>query len=121
GDGGDELFAGYDHYKAERVLGWYGRVPRWARRAALGLLGADPGSTATKRHGVRRGLARLEDAMTHPASLSQARFMVRSSDAVRRGLLAGAHSDEEDGGWTEPFAEIVRDSPFRDGLAHQGF
>jgi asparagine synthase (glutamine-hydrolysing) len=121
GDGGDELFGGYDHYKAERMLGWYERVPRWARRSALGLLGAAPGRTATKKHGVRRALARLEDALTYPASLSQARFMVRSSDAVRRGLLVGAAPEETDDGWTEPFAAIIRDSPFREGLARQQF
>jgi asparagine synthase (glutamine-hydrolysing) len=121
GDGGDELFGGYDHYKAERLLGWYGRVPRWMRRSALGLLGDDPGRTATKKHGVRRALARLEDALVHPAFLSQARFMVRSGEAVRRGLLVDAANEEAEGGWAEPFAAIVRDSPFRDGLAHQQF
>jgi len=57
-------------------------------------------------------LARLEDALAHPASLSQARLMVRSSDAVRRGLLIGAAPEETEGGWTEPFAAIIRDSPF---------
>jgi asparagine synthase (glutamine-hydrolysing) len=121
GDGGDELFGGYDHYKAERILGWYGGVPGWARRAAIGLLGAEPGEAAAKRQGVRRSLARLEDALAYPASLMQARFMARSTDAVRRSLLVGAASDEADAGWSEPIAAIVRDSPFRGGLASQAY
>jgi asparagine synthase (glutamine-hydrolysing) len=70
---------------------------------------------------VRRALARLEDALDYPAYLSQARFMVRSGDGVRRGLLVNAEPEEAEGGWIEPFAAIVRDSPFRDGLAHQQF
>ena len=39
GEGADELFAGYDHYRFPRVLGQYGRLPRGLRRL-LGALGA---------------------------------------------------------------------------------
>lgn len=31
GDGGDELFAGFDRYAAWRWLDWYGRLPAWVR------------------------------------------------------------------------------------------
>jgi asparagine synthase (glutamine-hydrolysing) len=31
GEGGDEIFAGYDTYAAYQVSRWFGRVPRWLR------------------------------------------------------------------------------------------
>lgn len=37
GDGGDELFAGYDTFVAERLAGAYLRVPRFARRVVSAL------------------------------------------------------------------------------------
>jgi asparagine synthase (glutamine-hydrolysing) len=121
GDGGDELFAGYDHYKAERLLALYGRVPGAARRAALGLLGRGVERRPTKRGGVRRRLHRLEEALREPAFLSQARFMVRSRGAVRQGLLLDPGPGDPSADWAAPFLAVVRDSPFPPGLAHQQF
>lgn len=121
GDGGDELFAGYDHYKADRILRWYERVPRPARQAALGLLGQGASRRPTKRGGVRRRLHRLEEALDCPPFLAQARFMVRSGGGVREGLLLGGAGEAPEKGWAEPFAAIVRESPFRPGLAHQQY
>jgi asparagine synthase (glutamine-hydrolysing) len=36
GEGGDEVFAGYDTYAAHRASEWFRRVPRWVRRSILG-------------------------------------------------------------------------------------
>jgi asparagine synthase (glutamine-hydrolysing) len=121
GDGGDELFAGYDHYKAERLLALYARVPQAARRAGLSLLGRDVDRRPTKRGGVRRRLRRLEAALEAPSFLAQARFMVRSREEVRSGLLLDPGPEDPAAGWAEPFAAVVRDSPFSPGLAHQQF
>ena len=121
GDGGDELFAGYDHYKAERLLEAWTRVPGPVRRGALTLLGRDVERRPTKRGGVRRRLRRLEEALEQPGFLAQARFMVRSRDEVRAGLLPDPGPDDAAAGWAEPFAAVVRDSPFPPGLAHQQF
>jgi len=38
GDGGDELFGGYDRYYGNRYAGQYARVPAWARRGLIGPL-----------------------------------------------------------------------------------
>ena len=35
GDGGDELFAGYDTYKAYKAARWYRKVPGFARRSLI--------------------------------------------------------------------------------------
>jgi asparagine synthase (glutamine-hydrolysing) len=121
GDGGDELFAGYDHYKAERLLRLYGRVPGAFRRAALALAGKGVERRPTKRGGVRRRLNRLEEALREPAFLSQARFMVRSRGAVRQGLLLDPGPADPAAGWAAPFHAIAADSPFGQGLAHQQY
>ena len=44
GDGGDELFAGYDTFVAERLARGYLRLPRLARRGVAALVGALPPS-----------------------------------------------------------------------------
>lgn len=46
GDGGDESFAGYESYLAEQYVGWYGCVPRPARRVMTSLLAHAPESTS---------------------------------------------------------------------------
>lgn len=38
GDGGDELFAGFDRYRGVRLVDWYARVPRLLRRVVVGSL-----------------------------------------------------------------------------------
>ena len=34
GDGGDELFAGYDRYRHEKIISYYSRIPRFIREIA---------------------------------------------------------------------------------------
>lgn len=121
GDGGDELFAGYDHYKAERLMNLYARVPGSARRAALGLFGRGVERSPTKRGSVGRGLQRLEDALACPSFLAQARFMLHGGPSQSDGLLLDAASIHPEDAWAEPFAAVVDDSPYKTGLAHQQF
>jgi asparagine synthase (glutamine-hydrolysing) len=51
GDGGDELFAGYERFAAGVAADHYRRMPRLARRAAPELLGALPSRAAGGRVG----------------------------------------------------------------------
>jgi asparagine synthase (glutamine-hydrolysing) len=43
GEGGDELFAGYARYSAERLAPWFGLLPETAKRAALAASARLPG------------------------------------------------------------------------------
>ncbi|MBX3405796.1 MAG: asparagine synthase (glutamine-hydrolyzing) [Phycisphaeraceae bacterium] len=60
GDGGDDLFMGYDRHKAIRWLRWLDALPRESRRALAGAVAADanPRSTRTR-------LSRLINASAH--------------------------------------------------------
>lgn len=44
GDGGDELFSGYQRYQARNLLRWYTRLPSWIRNSSEKVLGAIPES-----------------------------------------------------------------------------
>lgn len=45
GDGGDELFAGYPTFYADRVARWFGRLPRFIQSAVTGMTNALPVSS----------------------------------------------------------------------------
>jgi asparagine synthase (glutamine-hydrolysing) len=65
GDGGDELFAGYDRYRAMRWGAWFDRLPRWLRRAATAPSWRHWGHSGAQRS-WRRRLRRLAEAIALP-------------------------------------------------------
>ncbi len=87
GDGGDELFAGYDHYRAD---GWARRL-RWITRGAawrLGdaLLSRLPPSPAKK--GPVNKAKRFAEGIRRPADLEHARWWVFWDLLERRALYS---------------------------------
>jgi asparagine synthase (glutamine-hydrolysing) len=89
GDGGDELFAGYDHYRAHR---WAHRlrllVPRWGWRAVDRALDAVPPAAAKK--GVRNKAKRFAEGLRRPPELEHARWLA-FQDLVERDALYTPH------------------------------
>ncbi|MGF1634050.1 MAG: asparagine synthase (glutamine-hydrolyzing) [Phycisphaerae bacterium] len=80
GDGGDELFGGYDRYVAMRLSARARHVPAWLRRALVGrFLGGHPKGRLTR-------LARLLEAADLAPARRYARFMRLFTDAQIREL-----------------------------------
>lgn len=91
GDGGDELFAGYDHYRAHR---WAARIAwateRWGWRVVDTLTAGLP-PTPQKKGSVNK-LKRFVEGIRHPRDLEHARWLVFWDTAERRSLYtADAH------------------------------
>ena len=98
GDGGDELFGGYDAYQAEALAGkWAGLMPEAATRAADAVLALVP--PTDKKKGLVNKARRFVDGLAHaPASIAQYRWMTflgadakaRLYTPAFRGALASA-------------------------------
>jgi asparagine synthase (glutamine-hydrolysing) len=97
GDGGDELFGGYDAYEAEALAGrWAGLLPGRAARAADRVLSMVP--PTEKKKGLVNKAQRFVDGLAHaPASIAHYRWMTFLSPpdkariytpAFREALLA---------------------------------
>jgi asparagine synthase (glutamine-hydrolysing) len=87
GDGGDELFAGYDQYRAHRWahrLRWVTRG--WPWRAVETLLSAVPPSSRKK--GAVNFAKRFTEGLRHPADLEHARWWVFAGAVQRRTLFS---------------------------------
>jgi asparagine synthase (glutamine-hydrolysing) len=119
GDGGDELFGGYDHYKADRLAGWYTSLPAPLRRQIVQFLGNGARGRIAKRGAWRRRLRQLEEGLALPAPLEHARWMVRCNSAIDGDLLGEAWKSMDPGAWMEPWSSALRRSPFGRGLTRQ--
>lgn len=61
GDAGDELFCGYERYRAVKITGMTDFVPRWARRFASSVISRLP--TTAEHRSFRRRLKRLLESL----------------------------------------------------------
>ena len=86
GDGGDELFGGYDRYRAVRMAAMLGRLPKPVRAALAGCARAVPGAHP-KSAGAR--LRRLLASLGWPAAERYASY-VRLFDEEMVGQLLGS-------------------------------
>ncbi len=117
GDGADELFAGYDRYKANRVSSWYANVPS-ALRARLTRPPRSESSSQERRDTWRGRLRRLEAGLALNPALEHARFMLRGLDTLHGDLLRGPLSGGN-GAWSEPWERAFAASPFGPGTTRQ--
>jgi len=85
GDGGDELFAGYDTYLAEKLNRYYGYLPRPLRQQVLPrIAGWLPPQPAKK--GIINKVKRMVEGGALDASLQHARWMMFLSSSEKDSL-----------------------------------
>ncbi len=75
GDGGDELFAGYDTYIANRLGNSYGKVPRALRNGLISPL-VEHLPPTEKKKGLFNRIKRFDEGMRLPADLQHTRWMI---------------------------------------------
>ena len=86
GDGGDELFGGYETYVAHAAARLWRRCPRPIRAAASAALGALPPAPAKK--GLRNKARRFAQGFDAPAEFEHARWRLFLAAGLRRELYA---------------------------------
>ena len=96
GDGGDELFAGYDTYRADRLAGRYKRIPGLLRGAIIQPAVRALPPTARKKGLINRA-RRFVEGMQYPEDLEHVRWMIFMSPAEKRRLYSPAMRAEVDG------------------------
>lgn len=75
GDGGDELFAGYDTYRAEKMSQYYGRLPGALRQTLLPRL-ADWIPPQSAKKGMINAMKRMVEGVALDPSLQHTRWMI---------------------------------------------
>jgi asparagine synthase (glutamine-hydrolysing) len=89
GDGGDELFGGYETFLAEEKFRSWRRLPAWLRASFLEPIAASLPPTAAKKGLVNKAKRFVEGARLDPA-LGHARWRVFCDETLRAKLLTPA-------------------------------
>ena len=120
GDGGDEIFAGYDRYRSEVLAEWASRIPRIVRRGALGpLLGAYRGPAQWPLSDwVRQGRKKMA-LLDLPPGLRYARHFERFSPADLAALAGPALREVGPSTVAARFASIVDEAAAADFLTRR--
>jgi asparagine synthase (glutamine-hydrolysing) len=85
GDGGDELFGGYDTYIAQRLDNYYSKLPASLRRTFLPVF-MDKVPPQRVKKGIINKAKRLIEGSVLPASLQHTRWMIFTSQADKDRL-----------------------------------
>jgi asparagine synthase (glutamine-hydrolysing) len=89
GDGGDELFGGYETYQAQLAAVRWARVPAVVRRGMVEPVVRAVPPTAARRGMVNRA-RRFVEGLGHDAGLGHARWRIFAGECVQRRLLTPA-------------------------------
>jgi len=107
GDGGDEIFAGYEHYQAQKIA-CLPLVTAGARAAGLAARRIRP---SEKKKGAWNKLRRFSQAFENEKSLRHLRWMMFLSDDAKDGLYFESLKRQLNGvrsiGEREPFRSIL--------------
>lgn len=104
GDGGDELFAGYDTYIAQKLHRYYRRMPAAAR--SLFDHAAQRISPTSRKKGMVNILKRYLEGAQLPEKLHHARWMIFLNELEKKKIYSGDLLSELD--FEETYAAIVQ-------------
>ena len=104
GDGGDELFGGYETYVADKYARYYSYIPQPIRSELISPLVNAFKPRATKKGFVNK-LKRFVEGEEQPSSLGHARWRMFAGDALRKALFTDAAAKE----LTTPTGHHIRD------------
>ena len=85
GDGGDELFGGYETYVAQQLADKYVRVPGPIRSLVASVAGILP--PTAKKKGLINKVKRFTEGVAYPDSLGHARWRIFLNDVLRHSLF----------------------------------
>jgi len=121
GDGGDELFAGYDSYVAQHYDRLYNRLPDALRQRILPAL-LDRVPPRPEKKGLVNKVKRFVEGAALPAALQHTRWMTFLSAAEKDALYSPALRDASS---ADPAAALIcghfRQAPGPDALAMQQY
>jgi asparagine synthase (glutamine-hydrolysing) len=104
GDGGDEVFAGYEHYQAQKISRW----PGAASAGRLAGVVTDRMRPSEKKKGAWNKLRRFTQGLAHGAGDRHFRWMMFLTGEMKRMLYTPAFQEALDGAGglreQEPFA-----------------
>lgn len=106
GDGGDEVFAGYDTYLAEKLSRYYQWLPQPVWRKVFPAMAAFLPPQPAKKGLVNR-LKRLAEGNIQPPSLHHARWMVFMSEAEKARIYQPGLKASLDGDTTHALIEML--------------
>jgi asparagine synthase (glutamine-hydrolysing) len=119
GDGGDELFAGYDAYVADRsAAATVDRLPDWLRAGLIAVGERVPGTQAKKD--LRNNLKRFLEGVALPKAWEHLRWMTFLSPSQRRAIYRPEVLAEVDDGAARVALEHLH-NPGADRLQRQLF
>jgi asparagine synthase (glutamine-hydrolysing) len=89
GDGGDELFGGYEAFVAQERSRYWDRLPAWLRHGVVEPLAAALPPAAEKK-GLRNKFKRFVEGAVMDPRLGHARWRLFANDAMRAALFTPA-------------------------------
>jgi asparagine synthase (glutamine-hydrolysing) len=88
GDGGDELFGGYETYLADKKARQYLRIPAVFRHKILEK-SIESLKPQPQKKGAINKAKRFVEGLEHPAALSHARWRIFAGETIRQELFTG--------------------------------
>lgn len=120
GDGGDELFGGYDTYVAQHIDRLYGRLPAALRQSALpAIMNRIPPQPQKK--GLINKAKRLVEGAALPASLQHTRWMIFLQDEEKEMLYQPQMRSQLNGSASALFSAYFAEAADRDLLSQQQY